>query len=235
VAGTPYGTRYVAGGALRTQAGYVRTGFTHYSCFTPAWCARYPGAWIATGWAAATAWRAATWPTVYTFCGYPPEAAYYDYGTNVVFQDDYVYIDGDKTVSAEKYTEQSVAIAEVGKEEKPAKDDEWQPLGVFAMVQGDEKNASHLFQLAVNKKGILRGNYYNAVSDSTEPIYGSVNKKRELAAWTVADRKYPVFEVGIANLTKDEATMLVHFASDKTQQFNLVRIEQPEKESAQEK
>jgi hypothetical protein len=34
----------------------------------------------------------------------------------------------------------------------------------------------------------------------------------------------------VANLTKDETTMLVHFAKDKTQQFSLVRIQPPEGE-----
>ena len=50
------------------------------------------------------------------------------------------------------------------------------------------------------------------------------------AAWTVGDKKTPVYEAGIANLTRNETTMLVHFGGDKTQQFNLVRIEQPEQE-----
>jgi hypothetical protein len=36
-----------------------------------------------------------------------------------------------------------------------------------------------------------------------------------------------VYEVGIANLTKEETTMMVHFAKDKSQQFTLIRLEQP--------
>jgi hypothetical protein len=36
------------------------------------------------------------------------------------------------------------------------------------------------------------------------------------------------FEAGLANLTKSETTMLVHFGKDRTQQWSLVRIEQPE-------
>jgi hypothetical protein len=46
----------------------------------------------------------------------------------------------------------------------------------------------------------------------------------------VADRKFPVYEAGIANLTKDETTMLVHFSKEKAQQFTLVRIQAPEGE-----
>src|SRR5437588_360394 len=42
--------------------------------------------------------------------------------------------------------------------------------------------------------GVLRGNYYNAVADSTEPVSGSGDRKTQRAAWTVGSRKAPVFE-----------------------------------------
>jgi hypothetical protein len=94
-------------------------------------------------------------------------------------------------------------------------------------VQGDETTAHNLFQLAINKDGVLRGNYYNAMADSNEPVAGSVDPKTQRAAWTIGGRKYPVFEAGIANLTKDETTMLIHFSKDKNRQMTLVRIEAP--------
>jgi hypothetical protein len=59
-----------------------------------------------------------------------------------------------------------------------------------------------------------------------------VDKQSQRAAWTIGDRKMPIYEAGIANLTKDETTMLVHFSDDRTQQFSLVRLEQP-KEGAE--
>ena len=54
--------------------------------------------------------------------------------------------------------------------------------------QGEETKSNHIFQLAVNKDGVIRGNYYNAVTDTTE-VYGSVDKKTQRAAWTVGDRR----------------------------------------------
>ena len=95
------------------------------------------------------------------------------------------------------------------------------------MVQGEQVNGNDLFQLAVNKAGTIRGNYYNALSDTTLSVYGSVDKKTQRAAWTVGDRKEPIYEAGFANLTKEETTMLVHFGTDRTQQWTLVRLEQP--------
>ena len=99
---------------------------------------------------------------------------------------------------------------------------------MFAIVQGEEKTSNHIFQLAVNKKGVIRGNYYDAVTDTTSEVYGSVDQKTQRAAWTVGDRKTPVYEAGFANLTRSEATMLVHYAKDRTQQYIMIRIEEPE-------
>src|SRR5262249_11261772 len=107
------------------------------------------------------------------------------------------------------------------------KEEEWLPLGVFAMVQGDEKTSNHIFQLAVNKEGVIRGNYFDAVTDMTADVFGSVGKTNQRAAWTVGKSKSPVYEAGIANLTKEATTMLVHYGPDRTQQFTLIRIEEP--------
>ena len=97
------------------------------------------------------------------------------------------------------------------------------------MVQGDETTATQIFQLAVNKAGVISGEYYNATTDQTEPLTGAVDQKTQRAAWTVGDRKTTVYEAGIANLTKDETTMLIHYGTEKTQQWILVRIPEPSK------
>ena len=100
------------------------------------------------------------------------------------------------------------------------------------MVGDGETKSTNIFQLAINKDGVIRGEYYNALTDTTEPVYGSVDAKTQRAAWTVGDRKSPVYEAGIANLTKDETTMLVHYFKSDAQQFTLVRIEKPKEEGS---
>ncbi|MBI3410272.1 MAG: protocadherin [Planctomycetes bacterium] len=227
------GTYYRSATAIRGQGVYVRQGVVNYPCFRPGWYAQYPGAWFAAGWAAGAVWHAATWGTCASYCGCSEAPVYYDYGTNVVYEDDGVYVDGEKTASTEQYAQQATALADAGRDAKASKEGEWLPLGVFAMVQGDEKSSNHLFQLSVNKDGVIRGNYYDAVTDSTSLVYGSVDKKTQRAAWTVGDRKTPVYEVGFANLTKDDSTMLVHYGTDRTQQFTLIRIEKPEDEKTE--
>jgi hypothetical protein len=214
--------------AVSGQGAYVQSGCAHYqSCFTPVWRAQYPGAWAAAGWAAGAAWNSATYSTVAAVGGYPAQPQTYDYGSNVVYQGDQVYANGDPIGTTAEYAQQATMIASAGKPQDPAQDSqgEWTPLGVFAMVRGEETTSDNLFQLAVNKQGLLRGNYYNALTDSTDPIYGSVDKDTQRSAWTVGDRKTPVYEAGIANLTTDHTTMMVHYSKEKSQQFSLFRID----------
>ncbi len=152
---------------------------------------------------------------------------YYDYGTTTVYEGDSVYVNGDAVATQEEYATQATQIAATAEKATPAKDEAPKPLGVFGMVQGDEKTATQFVQLALGKEGIISGEYYNGTTDVTEKLAGAVDAKTQRAAWTVADRKTIVYEVGIANLTKDETTMLIHYGKDKTQQWILVRIPEP--------
>jgi hypothetical protein len=214
---------------LVNQGNVVRNNFGNYGAFRGNWWGRYPNAWRAAGWATAGAVLAtATWGACSNWCSYPAEPVYYDYGSNVVYEGDTVYVNGDSVGTQEQYAEQAITIADTGKQAEASKEEEWLTLGVFAMVQGEQANGNDLFQLAVNKAGTIRGNYYNVLSDTSLPVYGAVDKKTQRAAWTVGDRKEPIYEAGFANLTKAETTMLVHFGKDRTQQWSLVRMDQSE-------
>lgn len=220
-------TTYRSATAVRTQAGFVRTGFRGYNYFNANWYTNHPGAWRALTWTAAAYWRWVPYSTVVTFCGYPAEPVIYDYGSNLIYEDNRVYYNGDQVATAEEYANQAADLAVAGQAAKPDEKEEWQSLGVFAMVQGDEKEANNLFQIAINKEGVIRGNYYNGLTDTTLPIYGSVDKKTQRAAWIIGDKKDTVYETGVGNLTQPETSMLVHVGKDRTQQWTLVRLEPP--------
>ena len=217
--------------AVRNQGVAVRNNFNsfhNYNYFNANWCRGHPGAWFTAGWAAGRVWNWCNWNTLSAYCAYPADPIYYDYGTSVIYEGDTVYVDGESVATTTEYATQATAIADVGRAAKPPEKEEWESLGVFAMVQGDAESSDKIFQLAVNKAGIIRGNYYDALADNTMPVYGSVDKKTQRAAWSIGEKKEIVFEAGIANLTKEETTVLVHSGKDKTQQFTLVRIEKPE-------
>lgn len=113
-----------------------------------------------------------------------------------------------------------------------ADDTEWMTLGVFAMTQDDGQSTAAsptlYLQLAVSKEGVLAGTIYNSVTDTSKPIEGMVDRKTQRAAWVTSETTSPIMETGISNLTKDEAPALLHFADGRTQQWLLVRLEEPE-------
>ena len=55
-----------------------------------------------------------------------------------------------------------------------------------------------------------------------------MDEKDQRAAWTVGNNKQLVVETGLYNLTEDSSTALVHYGPDRTQQYVLVRMRQPE-------
>ena len=59
-------------------------------------------------------------------------------------------------------------------------------------------------------------------------------RRTQRVAWIVGDNKNTVGETGLYNLTKDKAPALIHIGKDKTQQWLLVRLKQPD-EAAGEK
>ena len=230
-----HSTAYWSTGYMGTRAGYVRTGFGYYGCFHPAWYAAHPGCWIAPRWAVGYAWVPTAWTVIAPFFWGIPVAApiNYDYGSTVVYQNNNVYVNGQDTATAQQFADQATAIATKGQTAMAPPTDDWKPLGVFALVQGDDKTSNNIFQLAVNKEGIIRGNFYDGLMDTTTEVYGSVDKKTQRAAWTIGKKKDRVFEAGIYNLTQPECPCLVHIGTQKTDQMLLVRVEQPKSDKPQ--
>jgi len=226
-AGVGHSTAFWSNSYMTNRASYVRSSFGYYNCFRPGWYARYPGSWYATGWGAGAAWTAASYASLASFCSYPVVPIDYDYGSTVVYQNNDVYVNGQQTATAQQYSQQATAMVNQGLQAPATPEQEWKALGVFALVQGDDKTSDNVFQLAVNKDGIIRGNYYDGLLDTTTPIFGSVDGKSQRAAWTIGKKNDRIFDAGIYNLTQSEAPVLVHIGDDRTQQLLLVRVQQP--------
>jgi len=194
--------------------------------FNPWW----PGGWWGGfGWGVgAGLFTALAWSDLARWGGYGSVPVAYDYGTSVQYQDDGVYVQGDRVGSAEEYAGEAAALAAAGGSENVAAKDEWRSLGVFALGRTGDSQSDAFMNLAIDEAGLLRGTYYDAVADSTQQISGKVDKKTQRAAWTIGDRKTPVYETGLANLTKDQTTILVHRDGAAVEQMLLVRVPAPE-------
>jgi hypothetical protein len=221
-------TQAVSGSVYAARGAAVRTSYNGAGMFGQGWYAAHPGAWNPAGWAAGRAWGVAAWPAVGAWYGWGSsvQPAYYDYGNNITYQGDQVYYGDQPAATADQYYQQASTLAQSQSAPDP-NTGEWLPLGVFGLVKGTESDPHYVMQLAVNKAGAVAGNYYDVVSGTSVPVHGAVDKQTQRLAWTVGDNKNTVGETGIYNLTKDESPALIHLGQDRTQQWTLVRLQQP--------
>jgi hypothetical protein len=175
--------------------------------------------WTPCAWTSFGTWFPWTWTRPF----------YYDYGNTIVYMDGNVYYGDQKAGTAEQYAEQAETIANNVPQDVDDSKVEWMPLGVFSITEEGVAESGIMLQLAVSKEGIIAGTYYNEPANITRPLDGTVDQKTQRAAWKFADGKNSevVFETGIYNLTKDETKCLVHFGSEKTQTWQMVRLQQP--------
>jgi len=134
-------------------------------------------------------------------------------------------MNGQDVGTAAQFSQQAADLADVGATSEPT-DLTWLPLGVFAMVRNEQQNPHLIMQLAVNRQGMLRGNYTDEVTESTQPIRGAVDQNTQRAAWIVGSHKTLVMEAGLSNLAEGDAPALIH-KNGKTDHWLLVRLEQP--------
>jgi hypothetical protein len=200
-----------------------RDRFRNTDFFSRRWFERHPRAWFI-----GAPWIPFSWAAYGNWFGIvSPEPVFFDYGNNIYYSGDTVYVNDEPVGSAEQYYDSVRSMAAAG-EVALSPDDQWMPLGVFAIATPDGQSDSQgVFQFAVDKQGILRGNYIDQSTDAATPIQGTVDQRGQRAAWTVGDDWQTVYETGVYNLSRDEAPMLVHFGADHNEQWTLIRLNQP--------
>jgi hypothetical protein len=205
------------------RSGVVPGGYNYYG----GWAARGPYyAWSPFNWASFGSFLGGAWATA--------QPAFYAYGQggNVYYENNVVYINGQAAGTPAQYYQQAqtLAAAAPAADQLNAQQQEWLPLGVFALTSEDTGDSQAVVQLAVNKQGVIAGTYYNEANQVNRPIQGTVDAQSQRAAMRFADNKNTdrVLETGIDNLTKDEAPALLHFGADQSQPVLLVRLKHPE-------
>jgi hypothetical protein len=172
----------------------------------------WPGSWYGGwgGWGVGLA-TGLLWADLAGWGGYGAAPIAYDYGTSVVYSDDAVTVAGEDVGTPEEYAQQAADLAASGESDASVNDtSEWRPLGVYALARDGETKPSTFISLAVDSSGLLRGNYYDAISDSTMNITGKVDQKTQRAAWTIGDHASSVYEAGLSNLLQNQTQVLVH-------------------------
>src|SRR4029079_4637898 len=155
-----------------------------------AWGVGWGGAYPANPW---WWWAPATFGAAAAFVdGITPDPVYIDYGMNVIYEGETVYVDN-KPIPAAQYTQPMIDLAVTVEMPPPplpppaqpaaapaqpaaAPVAEWMPLGVFALAQEEKGDPVMFFQLSVNREGIISGAFTSTITADERPIAGQVDK-----------------------------------------------------------
>ena len=200
---------------------YPRLDFWSNNPNWAAWRINAPYRWAT--WAALTGWFG--WGSGSTETSYA-------YGDNVFYHEGQVYYGEQPVATEEDYANQAAAIAASAPQDLKPQGSEWLPLGVFAATQDREASGGPptlFMQLAVNKEGVISGTFKNEATGESQMLEGMIDKASQRAAWCVQGKSWPIAETGLSNLTQDTVPVLMHFAAGETQQWLLVRLDEPAK------
>lgn len=166
------------------------------------------------------------------------EGQYYDYGSGgSSYYDGTTVMAGGEAIPVNEYAQQAEDIAlgvpDTDTESSDTADENWLPLGVFAIAQEGKKSATPtmFMQLAIRNDGVVAGTYQNKASGETAALEGMVDQDSQRAAWTFSGKSSPIIETGMQNLTMNETQILVHFDGGRTETYLMVRVENPEAKS----
>lgn len=180
-------------------------------------------------------WRPAAWTGLAAFLGGAAVATQLDrdYGTQVYYDQTNYYIEGQPVATAPQYRQQALELAATEPSEEPFIPAEqgdnggWYPLGVWALTQEEKGDAVMFYQLAVNKSGEVSGAYSNALTGESSPVTGRVDFATQRVAWRTGDSDSTALEANLAGLTKEFTPVFVHYGTGQTQEWLLVRMEDP--------
>jgi hypothetical protein len=176
-------------------------------------------------------WRPCTWGAFVGWFNVPTWSPpiYYDYGSNVVINQDVVYLNNQPIASAPVYAQQAINLATV--DNPPPKDSniEWLPLGTFALSsKKDDDNPSTIVQLALSKDGLISGTWFNRSTDASAAVEGRCDPDTQRVAIHKEDQPDVVLDVGVYNLTQAATPCLVHFGTLQTQTWYMIRLDDQE-------
>ncbi len=151
---------------------------------------------------------------------------------NVYVDNSAVYVDNSQVATLDEFAVQAQTLAQSVPAEVQPDNVEWLPLGVFAVCQDDGEDSGPeptiFLQLAISREGIIAGSVQNEATGDAFEVEGMIDQDSQRAAWGPVGENWPIMEAGMANLTEDELPALLHFDNGESQQWLLVRLEEPQ-------
>jgi hypothetical protein len=175
---------------------------------------------------------------------------------NVTYTNNNVYVNGQPAGNVQQYYQQAEQLADQGlqqpppsytqqqyattssydpslqqagamQQQQPDQSDQWQALGVFGLAEPGQTQSNMLLQLAINKQGVIRGNYMNELTNEKSQVFGALDKNTQRISWTIGQNNSTVFDTSLGALVQQDSQVLVHYGPDNTQEMALIRLDQP--------
>lgn len=182
--------------------------------FTADWYRDHPNAWRAMH-PHADAWAVASYASAAAWLGLAADPVAYVYPAS--------YATTEVVPSNEEQVESAGDLVNAGDLEPNVDSGVWMQLGVYELLPPQRSKAQQMVQMSINKDGAIQGAYYDVVSDTTQPLYGSIDKSNQRAAWTVGSGDGVTFETTLDNLTQNQGAVILHFRNGESQQWTLLR------------
>ncbi|MEI6636067.1 MAG: hypothetical protein WCO99_05840 [Planctomycetota bacterium] len=197
--------------------------------FTPAWYSEHPDAWQYTH-PHADLWAVAGVAGLTTWLGYPATAATTTAATSTTV----AATSATTTATGTEAAAAATATSTDGNASNAAAlppDLEWMPLGVYATGPKDAAQAHVYQQLAVSKQGELKGNYYDSITNTTQPVSGSIDRETRKASWKVGGKGGATFETTLDALMKTPSDVTMK-SGGATHEWELVQVQKPDDKAA---
>ena len=101
-------------------------------------------------------------------------------------------------------------------------------MGVWALTQQEQGDATMFMQFSIEKNGILAGAYKNVMTGDEQPVVGQLDMQTQRVAWHIGNATQTVYETGLSGFENDVVSVFVHFGEDTSQTWLLVRLPSPE-------
>ncbi len=178
-------------------------------------------------------WNPVTWEQLTAHVKKLPreqEPLSFDPGVSVIIQNGRVYRNGRDAGSAWKFVESARREANPDYRWEPpfpGGRHEWLPLGVWALTQEEQGQATMFLQLSISRDGLISGGFTNVQTGEDLPVKGGTNREEQRVAFHIGNRTDTVIECGLSHLTQDIAGAFIHYADGNSQTWLLVRLPSP--------
>jgi hypothetical protein len=102
---------------------------------------------------------------------------------------------------------------------------EWMTLGAYSLRTGPGDAGTRMLELAVDRHGLVGGNYYDMITGTSSNVTGRIDRKTQRVTWSIDSNRQLTFSASLNQLTQGEGLVDVKFPSGRTQQWRLVRME----------